>query len=76
MEVNVMNEYSFESYFVEVNDQVLRVECENEKEYYNLLIDTYDDPYKIYFSGKCPPDEERFRKILFDYLEKQYPGYF
>ena len=29
MEVNVMNEYSFESYFVEVNDQVLRVECEN-----------------------------------------------
>ena len=71
-----MSEYSFESYFVEVNDQVLRVECENGEEYYNLLIDTYDDPYKTYFSGKCPPDEESFRDALFTYLEKKYPGYF
>ena len=75
-----MNKYvlaDFESEFVETNAQVLRVICDTlDEEYYDMLIDTYSDPYKIYYSTDKPKDEESFREALFDYLKEKYPEYF
>ena len=73
-----MNKYSFESEFTENQGNVLRVNCESfDGEYYDVLIDTYDDPYKIYYcEGAYPKDNEKFRDELFAYLKKKYPEHF
>lgn len=38
-----MNNFKFESEFVEVNDQVLKIYCESENNSFCCLIDTYGD---------------------------------
>lgn len=71
-------QYDFESYFADSADTVLHVDCNtvDEKNWYSVLIDAYDDPYKLYYEGKRPDNEEEFRSILFCYLKKKYPEYF
>ena len=74
-----MNEYTFESDFVDPADQVLHIDCETKsepKKYYHILIDTWNDPFALYFSNDKPEDMDAFRDILFRYLEREYPGYF
>lgn len=73
-----MKEYNFESEFTDPQENVMRVYCENiNKEYYDVLIDTWNDPYKIYYpSGALPQNEQKFRNEIFDYLKKKYPEYF
>ncbi len=77
-----MKEYSFESEFTDQQENVMRVYCENANKecydvLYDVLIDTWNDPYKIYYpSGAFPQDEEKFRDEIFDYLAKKYPEYF
>jgi hypothetical protein len=73
-----MNNFKFESEFVEVNDQVLKIYCKSENNSFYCLIDTYGDPYMIYYPLNVlnEDEEESFRDQIFDYLEKKYPGYF
>lgn len=73
-----MKEYSFESEFTDQQENVMRIYCENaNKEYFDVLIDTWNDPYKIYYPyGALPEDEEKFRDEIFAYLEKKYPEHF
>lgn len=73
-----MNNFKFESEFVEVNDQVLKIHCESENNSFSCLIDTYGDPYMIYYPLNVlnENEEESFREQIFDYLEKKYPEYF
>lgn len=69
-------EYTFECDFVDPNNTVLHVNCEGEDESYYMLIDTWDDPYLVYYSGKQPKDNEGFRKVLFNHLKGEFPEYF
>lgn len=74
-----MGNFNFESEFVEVDGQVLKVYCESKNKCFNVLIDTYRDPYMIYYdhiNAITKDEEEDFRKEIFDYLENQYPEYF
>ena len=73
-----MNKYNFESEFTDQQENVMRIYCENmNNEYFDVLIDTWNDPYKIYYpSGAFPQDEENFRDELFAYLKKKYPEHF
>lgn len=68
------------SYFGDVNETVLHVhvKCKNKDEKYNILIDTYEDPYLVYYSGSRPNEQEEkeFEKSLFEYLKNQYPEHF
>ena len=67
--------YKFESWFVDISDNVLRVECDNG---YIMLIDTYSDPYMIFYSNGNKPEEnvEEFEEELFKYLKEKYPEHF
>ena len=75
-----MNKFEFESEFVEVNNQVLKVFCKSKNKSFSVLIDTYDDPYMIYYNVQnIMNDEEEendFTKQIFDYLSEKYPEYF
>lgn len=73
-----MKEYSFESEFTDQQENVMRIYCENaNKECFDVLIDTWNDSYKIYYPyGALPEDEEKFRDEIFAYLEKKYPEHF
>lgn len=68
--------YKFDSGFVDANDTVMRVRCETKDDGFYVLIDTWNDPYDVYYNCNKPEDEETFRKELFDYLVKKYPDYF
>lgn len=77
--MNLFSKYSFESEFVEVNDQVLKVHCRSKDKSFTVLIDTYGDPYMIYYYplGAIDKEEEEiFREQIFTYLLEMYPGYF
>lgn len=77
--MSLFNKYSFESEFVEVNEQVLKVYCKSKDKSFTVLIDTYGDPYMIYYyplSEIDKEEEEDFRKQIFIYLAEKYPGYF
>ena len=72
-------EYSFNSHFVDTCDTVLHINCTTiEGLYYDILIDTDDDPYKIYFSETTQFHQhiEKFRDNIFSYLKKEYPEHF
>ena len=74
-----MNNFKFESEFVEVNDQVLKIYCESENNSFCCLIDTYGDPYMIYYPINVvftTEEEENFRNQIFKYLKKKHPKYF
>ena len=75
-----MNKFEFESEFVEVNNQVLKVFCKSKNKSFSVLIDTYDDPYMIYYNvPNIMNDEEEenvFTHQIFDYLSEKYPEYF
>ncbi len=74
-----MNKFEFESEFVEVNNQVLKVFCKSKNKLFSVLIDTYDDPYMIYYNvSNIMNDEEEndFTQQIFDYLSEKYPEYF
>ena len=74
-----MNKFKFESEFVEVNNQVLKVFCKSKNKLFSVLIDTYDDPYMIYYNvSNIMNDEEEndFTQQIFDYLSEKYPEYF
>ena len=74
-----MSKFKFESEFVEANNQVIKVYCEAKDKCFTVLIDTYEDPYMIYYSAfylVSEDEEENFRKQIFDYLKKKYPEYF
>ena len=73
-----MNKFKFESEFVEVNNQVLKIYCESENNSFCCLIDTYGDPYTIYYplNALNENEEQNFRDQIFDYLGKKYPEYF
>ena len=75
----IMNKFKFESEFVEVNNQVLKVFCKSKNKSFSVLIDTYDDPYMIYYNvSNIMNDEEEndFTQQIFDYLSEKYPEYF
>lgn len=75
-----MNKFEFESEFVEVNNQVLKVFCKSKNKSFSVLIDTYDNPYMIYYNvSNIMNDEEEendFTQQIFDYLSEKYPEYF
>lgn len=73
-----MNKFKFESEFVEVNDQVLKIYCESENNSFYCLIGIYEDPFMIYYplNALNENEEENFREQIFDYLEKKHPEYF
>lgn len=74
-----MSKFKFESEFVEVNNQVLKVFCKSKNKSFSVLIDTYDDPYIIYYNvPNIMNDEEEsdFMQQIFDYLSEKYPEYF
>ena len=75
-----MNKFEFESEFVEVNNQVLKVFCKSKNKSFSVIIDTYDDPYMIYYNvPNIMNDEEEendFTQQIFDYLSEKYPEYF
>lgn len=77
--MSLFDEYSFESEFVEVNEQVLKVYCKSKDKSFTVLIDTYGDPHMIYYYPLCEinkEEEEDFREQIFIYLAEKYPGYF
>lgn len=74
-----MNKFKFESEFVEVNNQVLKVFCKSKNKSFSVLIDTYNDPYMIYYNvPNIMNDEEEsdFMQQIFDYLSEKYSEYF
>ena len=74
-----MNKFEFESEFVEVNNQVLKVFCKSKNKSFSVLIDTYNDPYMIYYNvPNIMNDEEEsdFMQQIFDYLSEKYSEYF
>lgn len=73
-----MDKYKFESEFVEINEQVLRIHCESDNHAFDCLIDTYADPYMIYYPLNVldEEEEENFEEQIFDYLREKYPTRF
>lgn len=72
------NRYIFESEFVDTNNIFLKVNCEDTVNDvgFCILINTYDDPYLLYYSNMIPENEEYFRTSIFEYLQSKYPDYF
>ena len=71
--------YEFESWYVDISDTILEimVNIEPDKISYRCLINTYNDPYVIFYcEGICPADKNDFEKHLFEYLKEKYPGHF
>lgn len=76
-----MREYIFEEEWADnIDRRFMYVWCKTSgKIPFRVLIDTYDDPYLEYYDThrfNSDNEQERFRKQLFDYLEKKYPDYF
>ena len=73
-----MINFTFESEFTDLQENVLRVFCTDTDGTFSVLIDTYNDPYMIYyplgiFDGQM---EEEFREQIFNYLVNKYPDRF
>lgn len=73
-----MINFTFESEFTDLQENVLRVFCTDTDDTFSVLIDTYNDPYMIYypldiFDGQM---EEEFREQIFNYLVNKYPDHF
>ena len=77
--IHIMNKFEFESEFVEVNNQVLKVFCKSKNKTFSVLIDTYNDPYMIYYNVSNimnNEDKNDFTQQIFDYLSEKYPEHF
>lgn len=75
----MMENFEFDSEWVETNNQVLKVFCDGDNGLFSVLIDTYCDPYMIYYPINVvftTKEEENFRNQIFKYLKKNYPEYF
>lgn len=69
--------YRFDTYFIDSSDLILQVDCRCDNGSYHILINTYKDPYTLYYEeSNCPDNIEEFRKALFDYLKEKYPTIF
>lgn len=73
-----MDKMIFESEFTDPQENVIRVYCTDDSGTFSVLIDTWNDPYQIYYPlGIFDTEmEEEFRDQIFDYLVKKYPEYF
>lgn len=53
------------------------ISSEGSGEFYKMVINTWDDPYCVYYAGgNAPDDKEEFEKKLFEYLSSKYPEHF
>lgn len=67
----------FETDFRDTQQQFLHISCETEDgKYFDMLIDTVDDPYNVYYCGKKPENRSSFEKEIFAYLKSEYPDHF
>ena len=76
-----MSNYSnlkFEVYHDErVNPYLFMISTEGSGGFYKMIINTWDDPYCVYYAGgNSPNDKEEFEKKLFEYLSSKYPEHF
>ncbi len=68
----------WDSSFEDTGKYFIRVSCREAitGEKYEMLINTWEDPYKLYYSTDRPDNEKEFRKEVFDYLKSKYPEHF
>jgi len=68
-----MGKYNFEVMDDGKDNNIVKVSCESEDIGFCIMIDTWDDPFKLYFSSNdCHIENmENFRKQLFDFLVKE-----
>lgn len=76
-----MSDYSNVKFEVEyderVNPDLFMISSEGSDEFYKMVINTWDDPYCVYYAGgNAPDDKEEFEKKLFEYLSSKYPEHF
>ena len=76
-----MSNYSNLKFEVEyderVNPDLFMISTEGSDEFYKMVINTWDDPYCVYYAGgNSPDDKEEFEKKLFEYLSSKYPEHF
>ena len=69
--------WTFISEFLDSEKRFLSVKCNWKDSMYNILIDTYNDPYIAYYSdANAPVDREELEKTLFDHLQDAYPDHY
>ena len=60
-----------------IDEALYSIEVETKDCGFKLLINTYDDPYQVYYGGgqalETLTSDNDFEKKLFDYLEANYP---
>ena len=68
----------WDSSFEDIGKYFIKVSCREAitGEKYEMLINTWEDPYKLYYSTDRPDNEKEFRKEVFDYLKSKYPEHF
>ena len=60
-----------------VNPDLFMISSNGSDGFHKMLINTWDDPYCVYYAGGNTPDnKEEFEKRLFDYLSSKYPEHF
>ena len=61
----------------QLDEYLFSIEVEAKGSDFKLLINTYDDPYQVYYGGgqalETLTADNDFEKKLFDYLEANYP---
>ena len=71
--------FEFDSEWIGTDLKVLKVFCDGDNGLFSVLIDTYSDPYMIYYPINVvftTEEEENFRNQIFKYLKKKHPAYF
>lgn len=72
-----MPEFKFEVEFTDSDRTIFRITAEgSDGSYYNMMIDTWYDPYTLWYAGNKPENEDEFRQIIFDYMRNNYPDHF
>lgn len=80
-QVGIFNDHKIalmDSEFIE--DNVMKIDASYDDNVYEMLINTWDDPYLLYYAcGNCPKtkeEREQFERIIIDMLRDVYPTRF
>lgn len=55
---------------------MLKVFCKSKNKSFSVLIDTYNDPYMIYYNVPNIMNDEEESDFMQHYLSEKYPEYF
>lgn len=72
---DINDRYNINACYADSNHDFISVTCIDTvtREFYDILIKMWADPFKLYYSTDKPDNEEEFKGVIFNYLKSKYP---